>query len=269
MTLMDKKRFDYLTNLVENYPRLATQEDLDALEPYRAKRAIFLAAGFGSRLTPITLNTPKPLVRVNGISIIETLIIACLKAGIEEIYIVRGHLAEEFDVLLHKYPRIHFIENPDYAKANNISSAIAVVNHDASLFENAYVLEADLLVTNPKIIHKYHYESDVLGIWMEHSNDWVLVPTPSDKYVAEEKVGGDHCYQMVGIYYWNQRDGARLSADLKRVYDSPGGHDRYWETIPNQVCRGQYSIKIVPCCQADVVEIDTFDELKAIDPSYR
>jgi CTP:phosphocholine cytidylyltransferase-like protein len=48
----------------------------------------------------------------------------------------------------------------------------------------------------------------------------------------------------------------------------PGGLNRYWETIPNQVYQGKYRIKIVPCRQADVVEIDTFEELKQIDKSY-
>ena len=41
-----------------------TEDGILALEPYRVKRAVFMAAGFGSRLVPITLNTPKPLVRV-------------------------------------------------------------------------------------------------------------------------------------------------------------------------------------------------------------
>ena len=48
-----------------------TRKGLDALEPYRVKRAIFIAAGFGSRLAPITLNTPKPLIRVGGRRIID------------------------------------------------------------------------------------------------------------------------------------------------------------------------------------------------------
>lgn len=67
-----------------------TSAGISALEPYRAKRAIFIAAGFGSRLVPITFNTPKPLVRVHGQRIIDGLIDACLEAGINEIYIVRG-----------------------------------------------------------------------------------------------------------------------------------------------------------------------------------
>ena len=68
-----------------------TDSGIKALEPYRVKRAIFIAAGFGSRLVPITLNTPKPLVRVNGKRIIDSLLDAVIAAGIEEIYIVRGY----------------------------------------------------------------------------------------------------------------------------------------------------------------------------------
>lgn len=81
-----------------------TNRGLEALKPFRAKRAIFIAAGFGSRLVPITFNTPKPLVRVHGVRIIDRLIDACLEAGITEIYIVRGYLGELFDQLLYKYP---------------------------------------------------------------------------------------------------------------------------------------------------------------------
>ena len=82
------------------------EDGLKALEPYRVKRAIFLAAGFGSRLVPITLNTPKPMVLVCGKRIIETLLDACQKAEIEEIIIVVGYLSEQFEILLKKYPNI-------------------------------------------------------------------------------------------------------------------------------------------------------------------
>ena len=109
-------------NYVEGYR--VTEAGYAALEPYRVQRAVFIAAGFGSRLVPITLNTPKPLVRVNGKRMIDTLLDAVLAAGIEEIYIVRGHLSEQFDQLLNKYPQIRFLENPAYNETNNISSAM-------------------------------------------------------------------------------------------------------------------------------------------------
>ncbi len=69
-----------------------TAKGLDELEPYRARRAVFLAAGFGSRMLPITINTPKPLVRVHGKRIIDTLLDAVIAAGITDIYIVNGYL---------------------------------------------------------------------------------------------------------------------------------------------------------------------------------
>ncbi len=74
---------------------------------------------------PITLNTPKPLVRVRGTRIIDALLDAVCAAGIEEVYIVRGYYGEQIDALLYKYPNIKFIENPMYSEANNISSLMA------------------------------------------------------------------------------------------------------------------------------------------------
>lgn len=236
---------------------------IDALEPYRVKRAIFIAAGFGSRLVPVTLNTPKPLVRVNGKRIIDSLIDACLEKDINEIIIVRGYLAEQFDQLLYKYPMIKFLENPSYNEANNIGSAMVV----RYLLQNAYVFESDLIISNPSIINKYHYCSDVLGIWKSRTDDWCL-DVDKDGFVCDEKVGGLNTYQMVGIYYFNATDGAKLSEHIKDAYLAPGGKERYWETVPNQAYRGQYKIEIIPCTDDDIVEIDTFRELKAIDKTY-
>ena len=205
-----------------------TNSGVDALEPYRAKRAVFIAAGFGTRLVPITFNTPKPLVRVHGVRIIDRLIDACLQAGINEIFIVRGYLGELFDQLLYKYPMVKFLENPVYNEANNISSALVA----RYMLSNAYVFEADLLISNPSIIRKYHYTSDFLAIKKDRSDDWCF--RVKDGIIVEEKVGGEgrDIWQMVGISYWNEADGHKLSQDIADVYASPGGKERYWEQVP-------------------------------------
>ena len=239
-----------------------TESGLAALEPYRAKRAVFIAAGFGSRLVPVTLNTPKPLVRVNGTRIIDTLIDACLAAGIEEIYIVRGYLAEQFDQLLYKYPMVRFLENPLYNEANNISSSLIA----RELLSSAYVFEADLLLSNPKIITKYHYSSDFLAIKKERSDDFCFAV--KDGVIVEEKVGGIDCWQMVGISYWSEEDGKKLFRHIKEAYERPGGKEHYWEQVPLVVFKEHYKVRVRECYDEDVVEIDTFQELKAIDRSY-
>ena len=239
-----------------------TEAGMNALEPYRAKRAVFIAAGFGSRLVPITFNTPKPLVRVKGTRIIDHLLDACLEAGIEEIYIVRGYLAEQFDQLLYKYPMVKFLENPVYNEANNISSSMIA----KELLSNAYVFEADLLLSNPKIITKYHYTSDFLAIKKDRTDDWCF--EVKDKVITEEKVGGEDCWQMVGISYWNEEDGRKLANDIPEVYSMPGGKERYWEQVPLVYKKKNYAVEVRECFEEDIVEIDTFKELKKIDPTY-
>ena len=242
---------------------MITEKGFEALEPYRAKRAIFIAAGFGSRMVPITLNTPKPLVRVHGKRIIDGLIDACLQADINEIYIVRGYLAEQFDQLLYKYPMIKFLENPVYNEANNIASSMCA----RYLLSNAYVLEeADFLLYNPKIIKKYHYASDFLGIKKERTDDWCF--EVKNGIIVDEKVGGINCWQMVGISYWNEEDGHKLCNDIKETYEQPGGKERFWEQAPLIFCKKNYKVEIRECFEEDLVEIDTFRELKALDKTY-
>ena len=243
---------------------IITDSGIDALEPYRCRRAVFIAAGFGTRLVPITLNTPKPLVRVRGVRIIDRLIDACLEAGIQEIIIVRGYLGELFDQLLYKYPMIKFLENPVYNEANNISSAMVA----RYLLSNAYVFEADLLISNPKIIRKYHYTSDFLAIKKDRSDDWCF--RVKDGVIVEEMVGGqgEDIWQMVGISYWDEADGHKLSQDIQEVYQAPGGKERYWEQVPLVYKKNRYAVEVRACHDEDIVEIDTFKELKEIDRTY-
>ena len=239
-----------------------TDKGVEALEPHRAKRAIFLAAGFGARLVPITLNTPKPLVRVRGKRIIDGLIDACLDVGIEDIIIIRGYLGEQFDQLLYKYPMIKFIDNPYYNETNNISSAMVA----RQFIDNAYVLESDFLISNPGIITKYHYSSDFLGIKIERTDDWCF--EVKDGYITDQKVGGIDCYQMVGISFCSSGDGKRLAGHIKDAYEMPGGRELYWEQVALKVFKKDYRVAIRECNLEDITEIDTFNELKAIDKIY-
>lgn len=241
-----------------------TEAGIRVMENYRVKRAVFIAAGFGSRLVPITINTPKPLVRVHGVRIIDRLIDACLDAGINDIYIVRGYLAEEFDQLLYKYPMVEFLENPVYNQANNISSSLIA----RELLSNAYVFEADLLISNPKIIKKYHYNSEFLAIKKSSTDDWCF--RVENGIIREELTSGegDDIWQMVGVSYWDAADGAKLCRDIPEVYSMPGGKNSYWEQVPLVYKKENYSVGIQPCLDEDIVEIDTFNELKAIDNRY-
>ena len=241
---------------------MITEQGCKELEPYRVKRAIFIAAGFGSRLAPITFNTPKPLVRVKGQRIIDGLIDAVLAQGIDEIYIVRGYLGEQFDQLLYKYPMIQFIENPVYNEANNISSVYCA----RYFLKNAYVLEADLLLYNPALIKKYQYASNYLGVPVEKTDDWCL--EVRDGYISKLAIGGTNCYHLFGISYWTEEDGGKLAEDIKDVYEAPGGKERYWDQAALEYHLDRYKVAVRECSFEDLTEIDTFNELKKIDKTY-
>ena len=241
---------------------ILTMEGLNALEPYRVKRAVFLAAGFGSRMVPLTFNTPKPLIKVHGKSMIETLLDACVKAEINEIYIVVGYLGEYFEVLKNKYKNITFIWNELYNDANNISSALVAKDYLC----NAYVLEADLVLYNDKLIRKYEYDSNFLGMYVDRTDDWCFETKKG--IITEEKVGGENCYQMVGISYYNEEDGKKLAEDIPAVFNMPGGKEKYWEQVQLVYKKNNYKIRIRECQKGDIVEIDSFRELKQIDKIY-
>ena len=254
-----------MADLSENgyvHDKMITLKGIEALEPYRVQRAVFVAAGFGSRLVPITLNTPKPLIRVQGERIIDTLLDAVVKAGIEEIIIVRGYLSEQFDQLLYKYPDIKFLENPAYNEGNNIASLICA----RYFLENSYILESDIILKNPNLITKYQYQSNYCGVPCDRTDDWCF--TVDKDRITGVQVGGLNTYQMVGISYWTKNDGKKLSECLKKVYEAPGGKERYWDTVPLNYCKNDFDLVVRKCSFEDYIEIDTFNELKAVDSTY-
>lgn len=240
-----------------------TEEGLQALAPYKTKRAIFIAAGYGSRLRPVTLKIAKPLVKVNGTRIIDTLIDGALAAGIEEVYVVCGYLGEQFQQLKEKYPNINLVTNHMYTQANNISSVYLLRDR----LQNTYISEADLLLHN-QVFDKYVYRSCYLGIPTDETDDWYF-KTNDQGCICELGIGSKDCYRMLGISYWDAEDGAKLRDHVAATFAMPGGKDEDWCYVPLVSFKDAYQVHVRNCAMEDIEEIDTYEELCAIDPSYR
>lgn len=241
-----------------------TDAGLAALEPYRVKRAIILAAGFGSRMMPATADRPKPLVTVNGVRILETLLDALVAVGIRDITVVRGYRKECFDALLEKYPFLTLVDNDIYSKTNNISSVMAGLNK----LDGCYLCEADLYITNPGIITKYQYASNILGAYCLETDDWSFQMDAAGHIINYQK-GNTFCYNYYGISYWTQADSARLREDFRQVYEEAGGKDYFWEFIPLVLRKERYAVEIRQCRKSDIMEIDNYYELAQLDSTYR
>ena len=66
----------------------------------KIKTALILCAGFGKRLNPLTLKTPKPLLELKNITMLESCIKLIIKLGIEKIYLNTFHLGGQiFDFI--------------------------------------------------------------------------------------------------------------------------------------------------------------------------
>lgn len=229
-----------------------------------ANKAVILAAGFGSRMVPLTLHTPKPLVEVRGRRFIDSIIDALLSAGIRDITVVRGYKKECFDVLLEKYPFLKFTDNDLFDRANSISSAVAAIE---CLRDGCYICEADLLVSNPGVICREHESSDYLGSYTRHTDDWSLqcAGGRATNYVK----GNSDCYNCYGISFWTPEDCDKLRRDIMEVWNTEGGRDVFYEFVPLVLRKDNYSVRIRECAETDIVEVDSFDELVKLDESYK
>jgi CTP:phosphocholine cytidylyltransferase-like protein len=135
------------------------------------------------------------------------------------------------------------------------------------MLQNAYVLESDLLLRNPGLITRYQYTSNYLGVPTERSDDWCF--ETRNGIITRLRVGGKNCHHMFGISYWNVQDGARMADHIRQVYEMPGGKERYWDQVALEYFIRDYDIEVRECSFEDIIEIDTFTELKKIDETYR
>lgn len=227
--------------------------------------AILMAAGLGSRMLPLTQKIPKPLITVNGISMIETMIKALQKGGIDNFYIVTGYLAEQFEVLKLKYKNIHLIQNEDYLNINNISSIY--VARDVLGTADCYICETDIFVKDSSIFSSKPEQSCYFGKWVEgNSDDWVFDIDESKHITGIHKKGTDK-YNMTGVCFLTRDDSKILKSAIEETYGQSGYETMFWdEVLDRNLDKISLGIKLVQDNQ--LIEIDTVEELQQVDKSY-
>ncbi len=231
---------------------------------HRAKRAIIMAAGKGERMQPVTLTTPKPLVRVNGTRMIDTVICALHENGIYEIVIVVGYLKEKFNSLEEEYPGVKLVENPYYETCNNISSLYVARDY----LEDVVILDGDQLIYNSRILTPEFERSGYNCTWSEgHTDEWLL--TVEDEIVtACSRTGGEQGWQLYSISRWTAEDGVRLKKHLELEFIERNNTQIYWDDVALFCHPQEYKLGIMQMNRQDIVEIDDIRELRAIDKSY-
>ena len=234
---------------------------------HRVTRAVILAAGRGTRLAPLTDRVPKPLVPVSGVPIIATILDALHASGISSITIVRGYCGAAFDMLHAEYPHLSYIDNPDWMAANNISS-IALAGR-AGLLEDSYVIEGDLYLANPAVITPTQERTNYIAFPVEETDDWYFDADAAGRITGIGVGCARPCHQMLGLSYWTAADGRRLAACANELYREERYRQLYWDEIMLKYFPHECDVYIRECTRADVWEIDTVEELRALEERMR
>lgn len=150
------------------------------------ERAIIMAAGTGTRMRPVTLTTPKPLIRVKGVRMIDTVIQALHENGIYEIYVVVGYRKEQFACLTAEYKGVTLIENPYWDSCNNIASLYVAREQ----LENAMILDGDQIIYKKEILAPEFTHSGYNAVWTDEKTDEWLMQVKDGIVCSCSRTGG-------------------------------------------------------------------------------
>lgn len=235
------------------------------VNPMKDEIAILLAAGLGNRMLPLTKNIPKPLIKVSGVPLIETIIKGLEERHIKKIYIVIGYLGEQFRYLTEKYSNIELIENTEYLKKNNISSLHAM--GELLGRENCFICEADLYLSDADIFQKEYENSCYFGKMVKgYSDDWGF--DMKGNRVIRIKKGVKDTYNLAGISYWKKKDAKMIKNKIDEAYKTKGHEVLFWDEIVDQLLEDM-EVYVFEVAENTVVEIDTVEELKKLEKKLK
>ena len=226
------------------------------------ENAIIMAAGLGTRMRPLTYKTPKPLIRVAGKPMVESVIEGLHQNGIYDISIVVGYLAEQFNYLGEKYPEVKLINNPYYNQYNNISSLYVARNE----LKNTVILDGDQLVMNPKLLKREFTHSGYAGAKIgQFTDEWIMHPDQNGKILQCDRSGNDHGWRLYSLSKWQAEDSLRLKDYLEEEFEQAHHYDIYWDDIAMFDYFDEFSLYVMPITANDIIEIDSVDQLKQVD----
>ncbi|MGM0608873.1 MAG: sugar phosphate nucleotidyltransferase [Candidatus Muiribacteriota bacterium] len=235
---------------------------------------IILAAGTGSRLYPLTKNTPKSLLDLgDGVSLLEKQIEAAIKSDlIDRIYIVTGYKAGQIEEKIKEYNtdiEIETIFNPFFSISNNLVAVWCA---------NSVLLQKDFIITNgdnlyrknvlPEfasieegiyltISYKDEYDDDDMKVVLDENKSVIHVskevPLPD---VMAESVG------LVGVFGKRYRN-----AFVKKVVNMLHSEEKlqfFWLRTFNELVSDGLKIETIEIDSNDWAEVDFHPDIMTI-----
>lgn len=248
-SLKELIKTDYLDNSIRPTAKAITE-----FKQKTPQCAVILAAGFGMRMVPINTEIPKGLLEVNGEPMIERIIKQLHEVGIKEIYVVVGFMKEKYEYLIDEYG-VELVVNADYAAKNNLHSVKLVKEH----LENAYIIPCDIWCDrNP--FHRYELYSWYMVSDLVDNESNVRVNRKMELVTVPESSGGN---AMIGICYLVKEDADTVAERIDELCKNQRYDGAFWEEALYNKDRMIVAARVVH--SADVVEINTYEQLREID----
>lgn len=231
-----------------------TDKALSLFERNKPIRAVILAAGFGMRMVPINMTTPKALLEVKGEILIERLIRQLHEVGINDISIVVGFMKESFEYLSDKFG-VELIVNNMYSSKNNLYSVGLCLDR----LSNCYIIPCDIWCEinpfNRDELYSWYMISDGLD-----RNSYVRV---NRKQIIESYKSEHEGMRMIGISYLLADDSCIVADKMISMLSDTRFDDSFWEdALFDSEHRFIYA-RIVK--DSVVKEINTYEQLRDID----
>ena len=219
----------------------------------KPQNAIILASGFGMRMVPINLSTPKALLEVKNERLVDRLITQLKDAGVNEITVVVGFMKESFEYLIDEYG-VDLVVNNDYASRNNLHTLALV----ADRIHNTYIVPCDIWCEdnpfNTNELYSWYMVSDLLT-----KESSVRVNRKSEIVTVPESAMGN---AMIGISYL-LGDDAKIVGEKLIAMDDEKHAESFWEdTLFHQ---GRMIVQSKMVKKSGVVEINTYEQLRELD----
>ena len=254
--------------LIDKHGQL-TEKGRQEIRQRSPRNAVILAAGFGMRMVPINLSTPKALIEVGGEPLIERTIRQLHEQGIRNITVVAGFMKESFEYLMDEYG-VDLVINPDYASKNNLHSLALV----ADRISNTYIIPCDIWCARNPYSSTEPYSWYMVSELVDEDST-VRVNRKRELVTISDREAGN---SMIGISYLTEPEAGIVRDNLRRMDADESFDEDFWEkalyaraasaTHSHESKNGFKDRMILQAkvvSSSDFVEIDTYEQLRDLD----
>lgn len=224
-------------------------------------KSVILAAGLGSRLSPITNEVPKCMVPVNGIRIIDKQIDNLTKNGINDIAVVAGYKS---DILVqhirNNYPFVHVIENPDYSATNNMYSLY--LSSDFVKNEEFILMNGDVYFDSNVIAGLLLMKGSAIACDKKQFIEESMKVTVSNGVVnhISKKINESDAFAVsIDVYKISKESGTALFDNIKTTIEIENDRNSWTEVALDQIFNKTTFIPYI--IEGRWFEIDNFEDL--------